>query len=102
MQTSQDWQAHKARTRESYEQDLLRQIELKRIREAEERRREVEEDLKLERRIKEQREKMQREFEQEVAKREARDVAVRHRSWRDPPVAPAAPGTGWLGSVVPF
>ena len=66
-------------SQQQYEDDLKKQIEMKKVREAEEKQKQQEEEAKLEKRIQVQQERMKKEYEEEVAKKRAKEEAVRHR-----------------------
>ena len=61
---------------QQYEDDLKKQIEMKKLRAAEEKQKQKEEEAKLEKRIQEQQERMKKEYDEEVAKKRAKEEAV--------------------------
>ena len=60
-------------TKRRYEEDLRKQMEMKRKREEEKRAKDKAEELKIERRIREQQERMKREYEQEIVRRREKE-----------------------------
>ena len=60
-------------TKRRYEEDLRKQMEMKRKREEEKRAKDKAEEVKIERRIREQQERMKREYEQELVRRKEKE-----------------------------
>ena len=65
-------------SRQQYEDDLKKQVEMKRVREAEEKLKRQQEEEKLEKKIKEQQDRIRKEYEEEVKKKRAKEEAVSH------------------------
>ena len=57
---------------------MKKQVEMKRVREAEEKLKRQQEEEKLEKKIKEQQDRIRKEYEEEVKKKRAKEEAVSH------------------------